>query len=210
MPQTPKQTRLVELEDTLRTKAWTMKLEGELALKWGVGRECVRRDLSTLKAALRERVSGATLEERRGLMVSRLEALAEQATAAGKVGPAAMTLKLLSSLQGLDVPPPREDDLDETPEPADALDALAARLRDTRRLRRAAERDGSYVAAQSLLKLEAELIGQSETEKRARADAARATASDAEALKEMEDYLSSLPASELDALVSRARSTRGV
>ena len=202
---TPRAQRLQDLETALRTKSWTMKLEGELSKKWSVSRETVRRDFALLKCALAERSSGAPLEERRALLTSRLEEQIEAASTQGKSNHAIMGLKILATLQGLDVPPPREEQEESQEEPTDALVALALRLRSTRRLRRSAERDGSYVAAQSLLKLEAEIIGQIESEKRSRAAALQGTASDEELVATLAAGLASLPPALREQVLAQVR-----
>jgi molecular chaperone GrpE (heat shock protein) len=116
--------------------------------------------------------------------------------------------KMLATLQGLDVPPPRPLEDDAVDETLDAIEALRGRLADTRRLRKAAERDGSYVAAQSLIKLEADIIASIETERRAREAASALNATDDDLLRELEDVMDSLPDALLDALSARIAAKR--
>lgn len=208
-PAAAAQARLARVEEELAgTRPWSRHVEAELAAELGVTVETIRRDRRTVLAAMRVRLA-EDLEERRALMAARLEAVAEKAITAERHGAAVSAIKAVITLQGLDVPPPRAEEPDTEVEPEDTLDALALRLRDTRRLRKAAERDSSYVAAQSLLKLEAELLAQITTERRAREDAARVAATDDELVEETVAELLELPEVLLARVLAGVRAKRG-
>ncbi len=185
--------RLARVEAVLAsTKPWSRHVEDALATELHVTVETIRRDRRTVLAAMRLQL-GEDLEDRRALMASRLDTVADSAVTAGRHGAAVAALRSLATLQGLDIPPPRPEEPDTEAEPEDPLEALALRLRDTHRLRKSAERDGSYVAAQSLLKLEAEILAQSTAEKRTREEARRKHATDEELVAAYAAELAALP-----------------
>ena len=77
-------------------------------------------------------------------------------------------------------------------EPDDLVDSLLMRIKDTRRLRAAAELDGSHVAALTAMKLEADLAAQLSAELRMRADKAPPL-SDADLVAQIAADVAALP-----------------
>jgi hypothetical protein len=202
------QVRLARVEAMLAgTKPWSRKIEDTLATELGVTVETIRRDKRTVLAAFRVRL-GVDLEDRRAHMAARLETLFGEAAEAGRHGPAVAAARSLITLQGLDIPPPRAEEPDGEAEPEDELEALALRLRDTRRLRKSAERDGSYVPASNMLKLEADILGQITAEKRTRLAAAQGAASDADLFATIRDAIPDLKPEQLDELLAAIRAAR--
>jgi hypothetical protein len=78
------------------------------------------------------------------------------------------------------------------PEPADLLDALRERLADTQQLRLRASREGSYVAARDLLRMEADLVISIAAEVAARAPT-RESLTDAELVEALAADIQTMP-----------------
>lgn len=77
-------------------------------------------------------------------------------------------------------------------EPADITESLQMRIKETRKLRIAAETDGSHVAALTAMKLEADLAAQLAAELKARSDAAPPV-SDADLVAQIAADMAALP-----------------
>ena len=96
--------RLLRVEDVLRERGWSMRIECDLAQELGVARQAVRAYKLQALARLKAAATIPDLEERRQGFLLALQEHIDLATRDGKHGPAASMLGLQSRLLGLDQP----------------------------------------------------------------------------------------------------------
>lgn len=151
---TSPKARREAVEAAIREHGWDHQLALVVAKKTGWSWRTIYRDRDAIVARLAVEEE-AGLEHRRAAFLTDVRAVAAKAKRADKFGPAAKLMQMECAVLGLDRPAPAA----EVEADAGPLDtSLEGVLKETRRMRRRAQAEGSFVAADRLLERELEIV----------------------------------------------------